>query len=161
MNKINKSRDSIYLTILWVGFLVGFLDITAALINYYSTTHKDPTRVFLFIASGVFGKAAYTNGSAMIVAGIIFHFLVAYIFTILFFLLFPRLKFMRWSKFLTGVCYGILIWTTMNFVVLPLSHTPKLPFQLKPALTGVSILIVAIGLPLSFLANAYYRRRTV
>jgi hypothetical protein len=44
----------------------------------------------------------------------------------------------------------------MNFVVLPLSNTPKAPFNLFNAVKALLILIVVIGLPLSFLANHFF-----
>lgn len=57
--------------ILWTGLLVGTLDISAAIINYTLSYQKNPVRVFQFIASGVFGKEAFSGNSSMIFYGII------------------------------------------------------------------------------------------
>jgi hypothetical protein len=47
----------------------------------------------------------------------------------------------------------------MNFVVLPLTKIPKITFHLEKAAMAVLILIVAIGLPVSFFARKFYRER--
>jgi len=49
------------------------------------------------------------------------------------------------------------VWLIMNRIVVPLSRIPGGPFNLKNALIGLSIIIVAIGLPLSFMAYRYYK----
>ena len=59
------------------GLLAGLLDIAAALIQYAANGGKTPSIVFKFIASGVFGRKAFAGGTAMIVAGFIFHLLIA------------------------------------------------------------------------------------
>jgi len=47
----------------------------------------------------------------------------------------------------------------MNRVVIPLSEIAQRPFNLKGALTGMAILMVAIGLPISLLTHRYYSRK--
>src|ERR1700712_4293854 len=55
----NKKQTSTFITILWVGFLAGVFDADGALIWGYKTS---PVVIFQYIASGVFGKAAFTGG---------------------------------------------------------------------------------------------------
>jgi hypothetical protein len=73
-----------------------------------------------------------------------------------FFILYSALNLSRFNKILVGVCYGIVIWFVMNRVVLPLSSITMRPFDPTKALIACSILIVAIGIPLSLIAG---RRR--
>lgn len=49
----------------------------------------------------------------------------------------------------------------MNRVVIPLSEIAQRPFNLKGALTGMSILMIAIGLPISILTHRYFLRRGI
>lgn len=148
---------SILKTIAWVGLLAGTLDILSAFIHVYIVRGTGPETVLRFIASGAFGKAAFSGGWGMPLAGLLFHYLIAYSFTMLFFLLYPSLKIMSKNIVATAVVYGIFIYVVMNLVVLPLTRIPKITFQLNKALLATGILIVAIGLPLSFFARKYSR----
>lgn len=151
----NYNKISAFKTILFAWLLVGSLDILSAFIDYYLRTGKGPSGVLKFIASGVFGKEAFGNDS-MIWIGLLFHFTIALLFTILFFLLYPRLKFLRINIALTAVIIGTFIWLIMNRVVVPLSNTPKYPFNPVNAIKAALILIFMIGLPLAVIFKRYY-----
>jgi len=66
-----RSTKKFGISIFKAGLLVGTLDILAALFHYYISTHKNPLNVFKYIASGVFGKKAFTSGSSMITWGVV------------------------------------------------------------------------------------------
>ena len=146
-------------TIVLAGLLVGSLDIIAALVHFYIRTGKDPLIVLKYVASAVFGKSAFSGGNMMAVWGLLFHFLIAFIWTILFFLIYPRLRLLSWNRVVTGILYGIFIWIMMTQLVVPMSNASAGPFDLKQAIIAVLILIGAIGLPLSFMAHRYYASR--
>ena len=141
--------------IAWSGLLVGTLDIAAAIVQIL-LKGGSPIRMFQFIASGVLGDASFSGGVPSAIYGLVFHFCIAMGWTILFFLAFPRLPFLAKNRILTGAVYGIFVWLMMNHVILPLSNTPPLAFKLIPAVISLLIIIGAVGLPLSFLANRYY-----
>jgi uncharacterized membrane protein YagU involved in acid resistance len=145
-------------TILLAGFVAGVMDIVAAIISYYIRTQKEPTRLFQFIASGVFGKEAFTGGTTMAIIGLLFHFMLAYVFAIAFYLIYPKIKLLSRNTIITGLVYGVIVWVIMNLVVLPLSNAPKLPFNPKQAAIGMAILMVCIGLPISLIVHKHYRR---
>lgn len=145
-------------TVLFAGLLVGSLDIIAALAHFYIKTKKDPVIVLKYIASAVFGNAAYTEDN-MAVYGLAFHFLVAFVWTLFFFLIYPKLKLISFNRVLTGIVYGIFIWLVMTRLVVPMSRAATGAFDLKQAIIGATILIVAIGIPLSFIAKKFYARR--
>jgi hypothetical protein len=148
------------LNVLKAGLIVGTLDILAAFIQFYSKTQKSPIVVLNFIASGVFGKEALTGGNKMAAFGLLFHYLIAIGFTFLFFALYPKLKEVTKNKLLLGTVYGIFIWLTMQFIVLPLSQAPTLKITLQGAITAILILIVCIGIPLSWLAQRYSNNKS-
>ena len=144
-------------TILFAGLLVGSLDLIAALTNFYINTHKDPTIVFRYIASAVFGRTrAYSEGGNMIFMGAIFHYLIAYFFTIIFFILYINFGIMSKSRLLTGIAYGILIWAVMNLIVVPIALNIYVKWNQQTWINLV-ILICMIGLPLSFIAYWYFK----
>ena len=51
---------------LLAAILVGTLDITAACIQYFIKTGKNPTGVLRFVASGAFGTDAFTGSNMML-----------------------------------------------------------------------------------------------
>lgn len=143
---------------MWLAWLIaGTLDLSAAAIQTL-IAGRDPLMMLKFIASGVFGTDAFAGGNGFAMAGALFHYVIALIWTVLFFLLYPRWKFLQKNIWLSGVVYGLLVWLVMNRIVLPLSNTPPIPFTIKGALISSAILILAIGIPLSLMARKYYNR---
>src|SRR5215217_2855024 len=96
----------------------------------------------------------------MIIAGLILHYIIAIGFTTFCFLLFPKVKALSKNKILTGTLYGIFVWMIMNLVVVPLSSIGRPPFVFDSVLVNVLILIVCIGIPLSFMANKFYKSKS-
>lgn len=143
-------------TILLTGLLVATLDILAAFVDYYINTGKNPSGVLKFIASGVLGKTAFSGGSGTLLMGLLFHYIIAFLFTFLFFGLYSRLSLMRKRWIATGIIYGVVIWTVMNLIVMPLSNTPHLPFKAARMIKAILILIFMIGIPLSFIGHKYF-----
>lgn len=150
------NRKNAALTILKAGLIAGILDATAASINYKIATGNNPIKVWKFVASGFFGKAALTGGTSFAIWGFIFHMLIAATFAALFFFIYPHVKFLSKNKVLTGLFYGIIVWMIMNLIIVPLSHTPKFPFNATKAILAAGILMVCIGLPISLIVAKYY-----
>lgn len=158
MNK-HKSKAAI-VTVVKTGLLAGTLDIICALVQYYLQTGKNPEVVLKFIASGVFGPSALKEDIPFAVYGLLFHYLIAFIWTIFFFLIYPKIPLLSRNRILTGCGYGFFVWVIMTRIVVPLSNTPKTPFSFGRAVIAVLILMFAIGQPISFLVNKYYSSKT-
>jgi hypothetical protein len=156
-------------TILLTGFIAGTLDASAASINFYARTGNSPVRVWRFVASGVFGKEAYADPDSLLMPalGLLFHFCLAFSFTIFFFLIFPKIKLLAKNIFVTGIVYGFLVWLLMSKVIVPLSNTAKLAPRPGPTILGIStqtilgmaFILFCIGLPIAFFTGRYYRRK--
>jgi uncharacterized membrane protein (DUF441 family) len=95
----------------------------------------------------------------MVALGVLFHFIVAYSFTIFFFLVYPHINFLSKNRLLTGILYGCFIWCVMNLLVVPNTFINKYPPMVAKTLIQVGILIVAIGIPLSCIAYWFYKGR--
>ncbi|SKB46382.1 hypothetical protein [Daejeonella lutea] len=139
--------------ILKAGLLVGTLDILAACLQFILNTRKEPSAVFKFIASGVFGARAFSGGYVMAFAGLIFHYLIALAFTVLFFFLYPKMHSLIKNNVLILMIYGTFVWLIMKFLIIPLSNTPSQQSTYLGAATSVTILIICVGIPLSIIAE--------
>lgn len=106
--------------ILKTGLIAGTLDILAAIVIL---TKMNAVRVLQYIASGVFGKEAFSGGTATVIAGLIFHYIIAISFTNLYFFVFPYFPVLEKQKLVYGVLYGLFVWSVMNLVTVPLSNT--------------------------------------
>ena len=142
------------IAILVTGFIVGTLDALGAIIVYKA----NPFTMFQFIASGALGReAAFSGGNPTMIAGVLFHYLIAFSWTALFFALYRKFPFVSRHRLISGIVFGVLIWLVMNLVVLRLSKIPQGPLSLSQALVGAAILVFAVGIPLGLLTDYFFR----
>ena len=147
--------------IIKAGLLVGTLDITAACIQFYLKTGKGPETVLRYVASGVFGQEAFTANSSMIFWGLLFHYFIAMSFTFFFFWLTKTFPSILKVKLLTAVLFGVFMWCVTQLIVIPLSRIPARPVTIANALIAISILIICIGIPLTWIADRQVSIRKV
>ncbi len=140
-------------TIILSWLLVGTLDIASATIHFLLRGNSNPINILIYISSAIYGPRAAEIGSpSMAIRGLALHYLVAFIWTVLFFALYSRIPAMSKNRVVTGIVYGFLMQIIMSQVVVKLSNTAKGPFNLQSFLINGVILCVAIGIPLSFIA---------
>ena len=152
-----RVRPSFPGIVLLSGLITGTLGILAAIVQYrIMFPGQQISRLFAYIGSGVFGKAAFSGDPAMAWYGLLFHYVIALLFSLLFFLLYPKIPVLRKYPVTTGLGYGLLVWCIMQAIVLPLSNVPHGPLHLVNSMIGILILILMIGLPVSFIARRYY-----
>jgi uncharacterized membrane protein YagU involved in acid resistance len=151
---MNSKSGTVFLS----GLIAGTLDILAAIAIYAVILQKTtPIKILQSIASGVFKKEAYTNGSQMAWYGLGFHFLIAILFAWFYFIIYPYLPFLKKNAFVSGIIYGIFVWIVMNLIVLPIVFPVLPPKGLDfPTLLSVLILVFCVGLPIAFITKKYY-----
>ena len=154
-SQAKKTSGSNIAGVIILGCLVGTLDIASALVDYYIATQKNPVIVFKFIASGMLGQSAFAGGIGIILLGLLLHYAIALLFTGLFLSLYNKLPIMAKNRLITGLLYGIFIGLVMNFIVVPLSFTPNMPYTTFKVIKAIFILICMIGLPLSFFIERF------
>lgn len=143
--------------ILIAWLVVGTLDMLGALLVYSVILKKTTAdKIVRGIASGIFKKDAMTGGNEMLVYGVLFHYFIAFCFTLFFFLIYPYIPFFRKQKIAGGILYGTFIWIIMNLIILQIVFPARPLPTFESAAIGAAILIVMIGLPLAFFANKYY-----
>ncbi|MDB5157044.1 MAG: hypothetical protein JWR50_1751 [Mucilaginibacter sp.] len=150
MPKPANNKTTTLLTILWLSLLTGTLDGAAAILLNLSL---GPETIFRYIASGIFGRAAFEGGPEMVVSGVIFHYLIAILFTTVFYRLYPMFNTVFKNKYIVAIVFGALAWVVMNIIVVPLSKIGSHPIKIEDVLTGLFALILCLGLPVATVAD--------
>jgi len=157
-NQGEPPMKSPVMAIMAAGLLAGILDAVAAMSAYMIRGGQDPMKVWNFVSSGIFGQEGLTGGTPMALAGLFFHMCIAMIWATIYFLVYPRVAWLSRNWVASGLLYGIFVWIGMNLIVVPLSSTPPGGAKtVQGVLIGCSILMVFIGLPVSYLASRYFR----
>lgn len=147
-----------FLLLLLTCLFTGTLDAMAAILISYKIP---PATIFKFIASGWFGPSAFAGGTEMVLWGLLFHYLIAAIFTIVCFQIYPFMIRLFKNKYLTGVIYGFFIWLIMNYGVLPFTniHHGTAHINIAGLLKGIAALVICIGIPVALIANNHYYKK--
>jgi uncharacterized membrane protein YagU involved in acid resistance len=145
-------RANILLVITGAALLIGTLDLLDAII-YYGTLGVSPIKIPQSVASGVFGRIAYSDGIVSAALGLGLHFFIAFVISAVYILASRHLKLSR-HPILSGAVYGVAVYFFMNYVVLPLSYVyPRPHFATGPFLNGIIGHIVLIGIPIALIAR--------
>jgi hypothetical protein len=150
-------------TILLSGLLVGTLDILAAFVDFYIAKGKNPLVILNGIASAGVDKTTSAGTSGALI-GLLFHYIIAFSFTFLFFWLYPRVSWFSKNWIVTGIIYGLFIWLMTTQVILRFTNLTIPPIDeidIKKASKAALILICMIGLPLSYIAYSNSKKSTV
>ncbi len=142
--------------ILKTTLIVGTLDIIAACLQAYIKSGVTPDRVLAYIASGVFGKAAFSGGLPMQIMGLLFHFLIALACTACFFWLYLVIPILHKSLLINSLIIALVAWTVTTRFIMPLTPIRQPPFDFVNALQAVAILFFCIGLPIAYFARQYF-----
>ncbi|HEY5326783.1 MAG TPA: hypothetical protein VIJ27_07265 [Mucilaginibacter sp.] len=151
--KEQVKKKKLFTWILYTGLLTGTVDILFAFIINY---HVPKAIILKFIASGLFGKAAFSPGTEMVYYGLLLHYCIAFIWTTIFFFFHAKLLSMLKVRFILVVITGLVIWTVMNLVVVPLSRIPPQKFHALGIIEDMAALILAYGLLITLIANRFY-----
>lgn len=153
---MNAKRSDV--TIVLLAWLVaGTLDIMAAVTYYPFTAGVRAERILQGIASGVLGSRAFDGGAGVAALGLLFHYLIALIWTVLFFFAARRFKALTRHPIPIGLAYGVVVWAVMNLIVVPLSNARRGPFNVTQAAIAAVILMFCIGLPIVGIVGRHER----
>ncbi|MEP6691691.1 MAG: hypothetical protein ABJD07_11070 [Gemmatimonadaceae bacterium] len=120
--------------IVLAGLVVAVVDFAYVYVLWVLVLQKiGVQRLAQSIATGLLGNYALTGGAATALVGLALHALIAYAWTVGFWLVLRASgTIQRWTYVSTGaaavgVAYGALIWLAMDLVVLPLSRARPTP----------------------------------
>ena len=155
-------RRSFFASALTAGLIAGTLDITAACIHAYIKSGTAPMQVLKGVASGAFDPKTFSNGTLLAVCGLLVHFFIAISFTFFFFFLAKQIPSLIKYPIPVGILYGIFVWTTMRFIILPyVSRLNPKPIVGQEAITNAAIaagiIVVCVGIPIVFFAGKYVK----
>ncbi len=150
----SPARPRAFDTILYGGLVAGVLDITYAL-TFSALRGVTTTQVLQFVASGLIGRAAFGGGRATAALGLLLHFLIALLIAAIYYGASLRLPTLLRRPLLWGPLFGVAAYFVMNYVVVPLSATPKpsSPFSLASFVSGLLVHAFFIGLPIALFAR--------
>ena len=155
-NQVSKTK-----TILLAAFTAGTLDMLAAIIVYTLIMKVVTVNQLLHgIAAGLFGQTVFGSEWVMALTGLLLHYIIAFCFAGAYFFAFRYISFLKKNALISGLLYGIFVWAVMNLVVVPLSQAYHAPLTWPGFLRSLIILMICIGLPVSFITAAYYKKIT-
>lgn len=135
------------------GLIVGAMDITSAFIIARSRG-STPTRLLQFVASGLLGPRAFEGGLSSAALGLALHFVIAFTLVAVFYAARRRLPPIQQRAVISGLIYGLIVFSVMNLIVLPLSAArPR--HTLTGDLIQIAIHLFVIGLPTSLLLRRF------
>jgi hypothetical protein len=150
-------KKGFFKMVLLTGLFVGTTDLVAAYVSQLIKTGKFADKMLNYIAGGAIGLETSMNGGNWVqLMGLFFHYFIAFSFTLFFFLVFPRLKFLWYNKYLVGMLYGVFVALTMSRLILRLTPLPSNTFSLSNAIVGFLTLGVVLGIPIVYNAYKYY-----
>jgi hypothetical protein len=152
MNEQFKKKK-LFIWILLTVLLTGTVDILFAFIINY---HVPASIILKFIASGLFGSIAFSDGTKMVYYGLLLHYCIVFIWTTIFFVLHAKLLNIVKLNFILAFVTGLIIWAVMNLIVVPLSRIPLQQFHAISVIENMAALILAYGLPITLIANKFY-----
>ena len=141
------------------ALIAGCLDITAACLQAWLTKSITPDIILKYIASGIFGKAAFSGGTGFVLFGLFIHFFVAFACTLVYFLVYPKLKLLHKNILLSALFVAVIAWAVTTQLIVPLSKIVPPHFNFTKVIIAIAILYCCIGLPVCFFAKRYFSKK--
>ncbi|MBB5338904.1 hypothetical protein [Tunturiibacter gelidoferens] len=148
----NDLSRSVPKAILIGAMVAALLDMVDPII-FYGLRGIPPRQIPQAIASGILGRASYSDGIPSVLLGLAAHLFIALVWATLFVLVARVLPFLTRHAILAGLHYGAFIYGVMYYLVLP--HTnlyPKNEPTLAVLINSIGAMVLLVGLPIS-LAN--------
>ena len=139
------------------GLIAGTLDICAACLTAWLRAGVGPIGLLQYVASGALGPAAFQGGIKSALIGLALHFLIATIWTVVFYLASRKWLFLIERPIQFGLIYGIAVYLIMSFVVVPLSRVTPRPATITGRTIGILTIMFCIGLPIALIVRRFSR----
>jgi hypothetical protein len=134
------------------AIIAALLDMLDPII-FYGLRGVAPVKIPQSIASGILGRAAYSDGVPSVLLGLAAHLFIALVWATIFVFAARALPFLERHAVVSGLLYGAFIYAFMYKLVRP--HTNLYP-RIDPTpvvrLNSIAAMVFLVGLPIS-LAN--------
>ena len=135
------------------GLLAATLDIIYAT-SFWALREVPAQRIFQSIAAGALGRDAFAGGWTTAMLGLCLHYLIAAAMGLAYGLAARDVAPLREHPWRYGALYGLALYALMNFVVVPLSASPR-GGSLPMSWTVRSVIahVVLVGWPCAWFAR--------
>lgn len=141
--------------ILLLALVFGALDILDAILFWGVAMDVAPIHIFLGIASGLLGSAAFAGGAVTALLGALLEFLGFACLLGIFYLAVWKLPALRTQPWGAGFGYGLVSYGVIHYLLLPLSAYHIVPgFYPMVFLNALLAQILFVGVPCALLAGA-------
>ncbi len=139
-------------TIFLAGIVAGTLDAIAAILLYAKPVDLHSiSRIFRYIASSLFGKTSYTTGPFYPFAGLLIHYGIATIWSVIYLFILFRI-FKAGSIWAKTILFGSLLWIAMNGFVMPLSGLTA-RYDGWAIMRSFSVILLCVSLPVCLIVE--------
>lgn len=131
------------------GTVAGLLDAVNGVVFNFFAHGMGPIQVLQYIGSGFFGKASFDMGLTSAIVGLLSHFFISCVLAAIFFGAMEAIPFIRRFPLQVGAAYGIAVFFTMNFIVLPFTNVVHADVTTAFLVNGVIGHALLVGLPIA------------
>jgi len=151
-------------TLLLTSLFVGITDLILAYSMQFAHTGKFADKMLYHMAGAALGFETSRQGGFWIgLLGLFFHFFIAFSFTLLIFITFPKFKMQSLNRYwllVLGMLYAPFVSCFMRYIVLPLTRLPaQKPLDVQGELLGWVIFGIVFGIPIFLSASRYYKKQ--
>lgn len=141
------------------GILAGALDLIYACTYHGLVNGIPPIRILQSIGSGIFGRASFDMGATSAAVGFVAHFVILTVAAGIFYAASRRLAFLRDRAYISGMVFGVGIYCTMNYIVLPLSAAPHFKGTTIGMLSDFAMHVLVLGPVIALVTRHFDCRR--
>ena len=137
------------------GLVAGTIDIAAACL----ITGHPPDFILHTIAGGLLGKSSFAGGMPTVILGLVLQEMMGMLIAAVFGLAALRASVLTRLWVPSGLAYGVVIFTVMNYVVVPLSAWRVVPHFKPTSFIENMLAMLLFGLIVAFFARTAVRPR--
>jgi len=143
------------------GAVAGTLDITYACVFWALKRGVPVQRILQSVAAGLLGEASFAGGGATAALGLVLHYFIALSMAVVYYLVARRWPLLWQRPVLAGAGYGLLLYGTMNYIVVPLSAAGRGSKDPLWIALSIAVHVLLIGIPIAlFVRRAEGSRHT-
>jgi len=131
------------------GAVAGTLDITYACVFWALKRGVPVQRILQSVAAGLLGEASFAGGGATAALGLVLHYFIALSMAVVYYLVARRWPLLWQRPVLAGAGYGLLLYGTMNYIVVPLSAAGRRSKDPLWIALSIAVHVLLIGIPIA------------
>jgi hypothetical protein len=154
----SPARPRAFVPILAGGIIAATIDIFYACTYHGLRSGVGPVRILQAIASGLLGKASFDDGWPAAALGFAAHYGILIIAASIYYAASRRFKLLTERPMLSGMIFGVGIYCTMNFIIVPLSAAPHFKSSLEGTLSDFAVHVLLLGPAIAFSIRRFGKR---